>query len=117
MYMENMKVFRLRLGLSQKELADKVDVSEASISNYETGKREPDFQTLCALADLFGCSLDVLIRGKEKTLSKERAMQEAINRLDALDMETLQEVFYYAQYLLSRKAREQQKGQAASDSQ
>lgn len=88
-YMEKMKEYREALNLSQKELAGKVGVSEASISNYETGKREPDFKTLCALADLFDCSLDMLIRGKEKDRHEGRSMEELLKMFRNLSDEQL----------------------------
>lgn len=77
-YLEKLKEYRESLGLTQKELGAKVGVSEASISNYETGKREPEFVTLCALADLFDISLDMLVRGKEKDRPEERSVDTLV---------------------------------------
>lgn len=50
--------------LTQKELAEKLGFSPSTISMYETGKREPDFETLEVIADYFNVSMDYLI-GKE----------------------------------------------------
>ena len=39
--------------LSQSQLAEKLEVSKSSISMYERGKREPDFETMEKIADFF----------------------------------------------------------------
>ena len=83
-YLEKLKEYRDKLGLSQKELGAKVNVSEASMSNYETGKREPELKTLCALADIFDISLDMLVRGKEKDRLKGRSKEELLKEFDSM---------------------------------
>ena len=52
---------RKRNKLSQQELADKVGVARSSIGMYETGKREPDFETLEIFADYFNVNMDTLL--------------------------------------------------------
>lgn len=59
---------RKRDGMSQKEIAEKVGVSRSTIGMYETGEREPDFETLEALADTFNVNMDTLL-GKTHTVS------------------------------------------------
>lgn len=58
---------RKKLGLNQEELAEKVGVSQKSISKYENGTRRPTYETLSAMADLFGVSERYLIRGISET--------------------------------------------------
>lgn len=55
---------RKREGLSQAQLAEKTGLKRSTIGMYETGKREPDFETLEAFADLFNVNMDTLL-GKE----------------------------------------------------
>ena len=52
-FKEMLKYLRMRENLSQSELADKLGVAKSTISMYEVGKREPDFETLEAIADFF----------------------------------------------------------------
>lgn len=59
----NLAKLRRQEGYSRKELADKLSLSEQSIHYYETGTRETNFATLIKIADLFGVSIDKLIRG------------------------------------------------------
>lgn len=50
---QRIKVMRLSRSMTQADLAKAIDQSQASITMYETGRREPDFETLEALADVF----------------------------------------------------------------
>ena len=51
---------RLQAGLKQKELAQKIGVSESRISQYEKGSQNPRIGTLIKLADALGISLKSL---------------------------------------------------------
>ena len=74
------KRHRTRLGLSQEELADRIFVTRQSVSNWENGRTYPDLQSLLRLSDLFGLSLDELIKGDIET------MKEEINKLEIQKM-------------------------------
>lgn len=52
---------RKRDGLSQQDLADKIDISRSQIGMYETGQRMPSREVLEAIADTFNVSVDFLI--------------------------------------------------------
>ena len=56
---------RQLLKLSQKEVAQAINVSPSIISNYESGERTPSVENLMALAGLYRCSVDYLL-GLEK---------------------------------------------------
>ncbi len=53
--------WRLRRHLSQAGLARAVRVNQASISNYESGKRDPSIRTMIRIADVLGGRLDELL--------------------------------------------------------
>lgn len=57
----NLLNIRKKRGITQKELADQLDLSITAISQYETGKREPKFETLKKIAKIFDCTVDELI--------------------------------------------------------
>ena len=59
-------------GYSQQWLADKLNLSKQAVSNYETGKREPDYVTLEAIADALNVPVTMLIspEDQEKALSE-----------------------------------------------
>lgn len=63
---EKIYTLRTRLGLSQEELAEKLGVSRQSVSKWETGQSVPDLEKIIKLADLFGMSVDELVREEER---------------------------------------------------
>ena len=73
---KTIKQHRTELGWSQEVLAEKAYVSRQTVSNWETEKSYPDVHSLLILSDLFGVSLDELIKGdvavmKEQVKSKD----------------------------------------------
>lgn len=52
---------RVRLGLSQDGLAEKLGVSRDSVKDWESGETTIRSSVLIRMADLFGCSLDYLM--------------------------------------------------------
>lgn len=58
-----MKIKELRhlKGISQNDIADALGLTNQVISRYENNLREPNIQTLCALADYFHVSIDELV--------------------------------------------------------
>ena len=50
-------------GLTQKELAEKVHVSDKAVSRWETGKNYPDIETLVRLAEVFDVQVGELLQG------------------------------------------------------
>lgn len=57
---DRLKEARKRMGLSQLEVAKEVGISNAALSNYEIGYREPDLETLKRLAKFYRISMDEL---------------------------------------------------------
>ncbi len=53
---------RKKLGWSQEELADKLDVSRQSVSKWESAQSTPDLNRILAMADLFGVTTDYLLK-------------------------------------------------------
>ena len=65
---KTIKRLRTEKGWSQETLAEKAYVSRQTISNWETEKNYPDVHSLLILSDLFGVSLDELIKGDVETM-------------------------------------------------
>lgn len=57
--------------LSQEEVADKLNVSRQTISKWETGVSQPDFDKIVPLCELYGISSDELLTGKKNQSIKE----------------------------------------------
>lgn len=62
--MKILRELREKRGLTLEQVAEGVGLRNQYISNYELGKRRPDYDTLCKLADYFGVSVDYLL-GRE----------------------------------------------------
>lgn len=61
-----LKEIRNDRGVSQLKLALDLNMNQNSISRYENGVREADYQTLIAFADYFQVSLDYLLERTDK---------------------------------------------------
>ena len=59
------KVLRTEKGMNQEQLAEKLQVTRQAVSNWETGKTQPDIETLTRMAEVFGVSVEKLIYGKD----------------------------------------------------
>ena len=71
--MENLRKYRKAKGLLQKELADMVGVSESSISQYESGKKQPSFEIALKLAEALDCESADLVTTRGNTDNKKAA--------------------------------------------
>ncbi len=60
-FTERLKSLRNEKNLSQAQLAKELNVSQRSISSWETGFRQPDFATLELIANYFEVSADYLL--------------------------------------------------------
>lgn len=62
----NIAFYRKEMGLTQVELAEKLNYSDKAISKWERAESYPDIATLVQLSKLFGVSLDRLVSNKKK---------------------------------------------------
>ena len=60
-FAENLKRYRTKLGLTQKQLAEKIGYTEKSVSKWESGNALPTMEIALKLTDLFRISLDALM--------------------------------------------------------
>ena len=60
---QNIEAIRLQRNLSQKDMADKLNVTEQTVSDWESGESEPDIETLVKIADLLNTEISTLIHG------------------------------------------------------
>ena len=64
--MERLRELRKSKGISLKELGAIIGVAESTMSLYESGKRQPDYETLLKLAEYYGVTVDYLLRGSKE---------------------------------------------------
>lgn len=58
---KRLRQLRKEKGLTQAELAKLLSIGESTVSFYESGKRQPDYETLIRLAEVFNVSVDYLL--------------------------------------------------------
>lgn len=76
---KQIKKFRTEQRLSQDELAERIYVTRQTISNWENDRNYPDVRSLVLLSNVFGVSLDILVKGDLKHM-KEQIKEEDIRR-------------------------------------
>lgn len=118
---DRIKEERLNLGLNQNELASKLGLTNKSISRYEKGDRQPDYETLSKLADIFDCSIDYLlgrtndrdnlvygglVEGKPYTLEIDRSETDLPDTIDKFQklIKKLESIGFNVDKLLDEEA-------------
>ncbi|GKQ42423.1 hypothetical protein RD055328_03460 [Companilactobacillus sp. RD055328] len=72
MLSEKLKNSRTELHLTQQEVADRIHISRQMISNWEMGKNYPDIPTLIDLSELYGLTLDYMLKDDQKYINQVR---------------------------------------------
>ena len=66
---------RKHSGMTQSDLAEKLNVSRQAVSRWEMGTAKPDFENLVAISELFGVSVDYLLKGSEEERTSSKSEQ------------------------------------------
>lgn len=101
---DNIKFYRERNDWTQQALADKINVSRAVISKWETGDTTPELSLLITLCDLFEVSLDYLVG---RNFYKEDLLLE-VNRIYRTNEKKVDEQMLEIINYLQQKPRMQQ---------
>lgn len=103
--MNNIRTRRRILGLTMKQLANIVGVTEAAISHYETGRREPDNDMLLRIANALGVTVDYLIGHEDSpapVTTQEKAPstidEQIMRELEGADVELVREVLNFIRF-------------------
>lgn len=76
--MKNLREMRKKNNLSMKKLGEMIGMAESTISLYETGKREPDNETLIKFSKILNCSIDYLLGNT----NDPRTLDEQLDGID-----------------------------------
>lgn len=77
---------RRQAGLSQQALADATGLSRSAVGMYETGKREPDIDTLRLLSEFFGVDMNTLTSPESAQSAELAELLEALRSRDEMRM-------------------------------
>lgn len=105
---EVIKLFRLKLkelrenkGISQKELSEKLNVAQSTVGMWESGKREPNFETAVLIAKYFSVSTDELLgyRNFELPIMQQNVIKiPVLGRIPAgVPIEAIEDIIDYVE--------------------
>lgn len=63
---EKLRELREKNGISQADVAKRLNVAPATISGYERGERTPSLETMLGLSYIYNCSVDYLLGKKQE---------------------------------------------------
>ena len=99
MLKDNIKKARLDAGLTQIEVAEKLDVAQAQYARWENGGRNPKDETVKKLAEIFGVTFDKL-QGRNDGLDD---IVDLLRKVELTDEQKLEIYFLIKKYLGSVK--------------
>lgn len=79
----NFKLYRKKAKLTQKEMADKLNVSRQSYIKYESGETEPSFETLKQISLILNTSIDNLLNNPANQNNSDQ-FDKLVNDIKAL---------------------------------
>ncbi|WP_186446235.1 helix-turn-helix domain-containing protein [Paenibacillus cremeus] len=82
---------REKHALTQEDLANKLGISRAALSHYETSRREPDYETIDKIASFFRVSIDYLLgRTNQPDSILDQEVREFVDNLELSDEKILE---------------------------
>lgn len=81
MFSEKFKKLRQSQGLTQVQMADKLEVSPSAIGMYEQGRRKPDSDMLKKICQMFNVSLDYLLDVSVNSEVEEKSVTDFIDEI------------------------------------
>ncbi|MFC5468448.1 helix-turn-helix domain-containing protein [Cohnella suwonensis] len=84
---QQIRAHRLKRGLTQGQLADKLSMTEANISSYERDKSMPPSEVLNKLANILGTSTDILLGRKISIEINGASASKVLKELNELNQQ------------------------------
>lgn len=81
---KNLRQLRLNRGMTQGEVAEKLNITRQALSSYESGRTYPDIDMLLKLSDIYGTDLYGIIYGQERLLKSVSRVKTIANILFVL---------------------------------
>ena len=101
-----LKEIRESRGLTQDQIASRLCVTRQAVSRWENEKTQPDIQTLTILSEVYGCSIDELVRDNDTyALEKDKKTDQYFNKF--IIWVPILGLFYSINYLFKYKDEEE----------
>ncbi|MDL2310981.1 helix-turn-helix domain-containing protein [Peptostreptococcaceae bacterium OttesenSCG-928-C18] len=95
---DRLKQLRNKKNLTQKDLAKELNITKAAISNYERGRRKPEYETLKKISDFFGVDIDYLYGQTTQSNRKESVRIPILGSVIAgTPVEAIQDILGYVE--------------------
>ena len=85
---EKIQNLRKQVGISQEQLAERLNVTRQAISKWETGECLPDIENILQLSDIFGVSVDYLLKNQQTEVSPSSDSSYIIEALEEENSDT-----------------------------
>ena len=82
MFQDNLKALRKRKGITQEELATRLNVVRQTVSKWEKGLSVPDSELLIKLAEVLEAPVSQLLGSKIETAEQPDALAEQLSRIN-----------------------------------
>lgn len=102
--MNHIKDLRVAIGMKQSDLADKLNVTQATVSGWESGRRTPDLESVRRIAEIFNCSIDELL-GNDKAPTVIDDGERSVLDVSSLSPENRDKLEEYMRLLLMSQDR------------
>ena len=100
-FIENLKKARKMKGINQEDLAKSLKVSQASISQFESGERVPTESCLKGMAEILEVTVEELVGGDGTVIGQNRLIQ----KIRGLSLESIEQLSEQADYLRYREGK------------
>lgn len=101
-FADKLKKYRTDLSLNQAELAEKIGVSQKTISSWEVGRSEPVMGEVVKLCKIFDCSIADLTETREKQVG-EITIEDIYAKLPTMELESIRHLIAYAEKICHQK--------------
>ena len=116
-----LKEIRLEKGFNQKEIAKKINLTQQTYSDYETGRTNPDIDTLIKIADILETTVDYLlgrsddfgnvtVQQKSPASELTPAEQELLDNFRSLPRAEQAQANEYVRFIAERRGIKKNKG-------
>ncbi|HIU74710.1 MAG TPA: helix-turn-helix transcriptional regulator, partial [Candidatus Pelethocola excrementipullorum] len=97
---KKLKDARISSGFTQEKIAEKINVSRQTISNWETEKSYPDIISVIKLSELYSISLDDLLKGDKKMIEHLEESTNVVKSNQKLSIAIVINVFLLILFIL-----------------
>ena len=98
---------RMGLGLSQTEVANRLNLTKNGYGNYERGERRIPLLDLMALSKFYGFSIDEFVNGEKEVQWRTQAMRTWDKTFDGITFteDEVCEIIEFAKYLIAKRGK------------